>query len=114
MLSPQQTDELSGKLGVAPREKFHVIPLGLDLDTFLAIEPLSMADGVLRVGWLGRFVAIKNVPLLAEIVDAVLARLPGVQFLIAGDGADAHLVRELVDRHPGKVVWAGWLRTSIP
>jgi glycosyltransferase involved in cell wall biosynthesis len=110
VLSPQQADELSGKFRLAPREKFHVVPLGLDLDPFLAIEPLPAENGILRVGWLGRFVPVKNVPLLAEIVSEAVARIPGIQFVIAGDGADAAIVRDLVCRHPGSVVWAGWLK----
>ena len=38
------------RLGIAPREKFRVIPIGLDLDPFLAATP---ADGaaVSRRGW---------------------------------------------------------------
>ena len=110
VLSPQQTDELSGRFRLAPREKFHVVPLGLDLDPFLAIGPLAVESGILRVGWLGRFVTVKNVPLLAEIVSAAIARIPGIQFVIAGDGGDAAIIRELVCKHPGSVVWEGWLK----
>jgi len=109
VLSPQQANELAGEFALAPREKFHVISLGLDLDPFLAIEPTPLTDGILRVGWLGRLVPIKDVPLLVQIVDEAVARIPEIQFVIAGDGPDGPLIRNLAEKHPNNVVWAGWL-----
>jgi glycosyltransferase involved in cell wall biosynthesis len=93
-VSLQQADELSAKFSVAPREKFHVVPLGLDLGPYLSISVPDFNADRLTVGWMGRFVPIKNLPLLIEIVElADVSRLP-LDFLIAGDGPERSLIEE--------------------
>lgn len=65
-LSRATADELVA-LKVAPREQFRVMPTGLDLEAFLAVEPsdgaamrteLGATDGELLAMYVGRLVAI--------------------------------------------------------
>ena len=103
-VSEQVRDDLVG-LGVAPRERFEVIPYGFDLSGRVGggererVRGELGVDGALLVGWVGRLTAIKQpldaIRTLARLrdggVDAVLA--------VAGDGeersATEALAREL-------------------
>ncbi len=87
-VSSQQADELSNRFAVASRDKFHVVPLGLDLSPYLSIPPPDFNSPRLTVGWLGRFVPIKNLPLLLEIATLAAKRKLPLDFLIAGDGPE--------------------------
>jgi glycosyltransferase involved in cell wall biosynthesis len=83
------------ELGVAPREKFRAIPIGLDLDRFLTAE---RADGeqfrrevgaapedVLAV-FVGRLVPIKRVDLLIEALAQARAAGAPLRLAVVGDG----------------------------
>ena len=71
VVSPQQATELSEKFHVAPLNKFHVVPLGLELDDYFALRPPA-DSGPLTVGWFGRMVPVKNVALLAATIENTL------------------------------------------
>jgi len=107
VVASQQVAELSGEFRIAPNEKFRVVPLGLDLDSYLSL-PARDPDGRLTVGWIGRLVPVKNVPLLLEVIERATQRSGNIQFLIAGDGPDGHLVESAGSRFPGRVTWLGW------
>jgi glycosyltransferase involved in cell wall biosynthesis len=85
-VSHQQADELSSRFAVAPAKKFHVVPLGLDLSPFLALESPDFGQQTLHFLWLGRFVAIKNLPLLLQIARLAQDKNLPVRFTLAGDG----------------------------
>ncbi len=112
-VSPQIRDGLQD-LGIGRGREFHVIPLGLDLDAFLAVDQprgdlrrhLGLDVDQPLVGIVGRLVAIKAIEVL---LDAVV-RLPGVHVAVVGDGEErealAGRARELglADR----VHFVGW------
>jgi glycosyltransferase involved in cell wall biosynthesis len=88
-VSPEIRDELLDlKIGT-PRQ-YVVVPLGLDIDAFLAVrEPsgklrshLGLAPDVFLVGAVGRLVAIKDNTTLPEAV----AHVPDVHLALVGDG----------------------------
>lgn len=85
-VSPQQAEELSSRFHVAPQNKIHVVPLGLGLEPFLSIPEADFEQPVLTVTWLGRFVAIKNLPLLLSIAQLCQSRGLPLRFCIAGEG----------------------------
>ena len=114
VLSEQQLRELSGDFAVASRSSFRVIRLGFDLSPFTTIPAPSCHQGRLRVGWFGRLVPIKNVPLLLRIVQATVARTEDIEFHIAGDGPERPSVVEAVKRHGSRLIWHGWQRDITP
>src|SRR6202043_3192235 len=87
VVSPQQVAELSTRLRIAPSRKFHVVPLGLELDDYFALRPPAQS-GPLTVGWFGRMVPVKNVALLAATIEETLLHGEDIRFVIAGDGPD--------------------------
>ena len=100
-VSPEVRDELV-ELGVAPRERFAVIRLGIPLAERLADE--SAADyrrlyGIPReafvVGWVGRMTGVKSTGAVLEIVRA--ARDEGVDAVLCmvGDGPDRVRLEQL-------------------
>jgi len=113
VVSPQQATELSAKLHVAPAHKFHVVPLGLELDDYFALRPPA-GTGPLTVGWFGRMVPVKNIALLAATIESALERNPDIRFVIAGDGPDRSALTGLLDWYGGRVEWLGWQREILP
>lgn len=85
-VSKQQAEELSGRFAVAPSEKFHVVPLGLDLTPYLELPPPNFSEPVLRLLWLGRFVPIKNLELLLKVAARLQERSVPVEMTLAGEG----------------------------
>jgi len=113
VVSPQQAAELSGQFHIAPPHKFRVIPLGLDLEDYLALRPPALT-GPFTIGWFGRMVPVKNVPLLAATIEATLAERPETQFLIAGDGPQRPVLDAVLARHSARVEYLGWQREMLP
>lgn len=109
VVSEQQAGELSAGFHIAPAHKFRVVPLGLDLDDYLALRPPANR-GPLVVGWFGRMVPVKNVALLAATIEEVLRRGIDVRFVIAGDGPEL----SALDRVRHRVEWLGWQREILP
>lgn len=113
VVAPQQAAEL-GKCRVAPRESFHVIPLGLDLRKYEVLAGKA-PDGPFTVGWFGRFVPVKDVALLCSVVKATLQSGLPIRFLIGGDGPERPLVQALCSEYGSdRVAWLGWVRDIAP
>src|SRR3954451_23848925 len=83
------------RLRVAPRSKFAVVPLGLDLDAFLdlPLEPGSPFRDELGVGseavlatFVGRLAPIKRVDVLLRAVASARARGAPLVLAVVGDG----------------------------
>jgi glycosyltransferase involved in cell wall biosynthesis len=101
-VSPEVRDDLVA-LGVAPREKFAVIRLGIPLEERLtdasADSDYRAAYGIPRgafvVGWVGRMTGIKDTGAVLEIVRA--ARSHGVDAVLCmvGDGPDRTRLEQL-------------------
>jgi glycosyltransferase involved in cell wall biosynthesis len=120
-VSEQVRDDLVG-FGVAPREKFTVIPLGFDLARFDADEQtqaqgraqvraeLGLADDTPVVTLFARLVPIKRVDRFLRIAARVAERVPEARFVIAGDG---ELRDELRGMANGAVKWTGF-RRDVP
>lgn len=82
------------ELGVAPRERFSVVPVGLDLAAFLRVQPgtgpwraeLGADADALVLAFVGRLVPIKRVDLLIEAVRRARQRGVDVRLAVIGDG----------------------------
>jgi glycosyltransferase involved in cell wall biosynthesis len=75
------------RLGVAPRERFAVVPLGLDLDRFLALEPpVARDDGDVVALFSGRLVPVKRVDVLLRALARARASGARLRLVVMGDG----------------------------
>jgi glycosyltransferase involved in cell wall biosynthesis len=93
-VSEATVDDLVG-LGVAPREKFRVVPLGAELSQFTAGSgeergglraELGVADDETLLLFVGRLVPIKRVDVLLQSLRHAVAQGAPVQLAIVGDG----------------------------
>ena len=112
-LSPQQVRELSDEMRIAPREKFRIVTLGLDLTPYLAI-PAPGAGEVIRVGWFGRLVDVKNIRLFLETIEAAKDSATRFEFHVVGDGPDRGYVESAVRRLSPRLIWHGWKQDITP
>jgi glycosyltransferase involved in cell wall biosynthesis len=93
------------RLRVAPRQKFRVIPIGLDLDPFLASDgensPFRGAAGAtdheVLLTWVGRLVPIKRVDVLLRAMAHARAQGAPVRLAIVGDGEERPALEQLAD-----------------
>ncbi|RMH13764.1 MAG: glycosyltransferase [Gemmatimonadetes bacterium] len=129
VLSERQADEMAeGGLGVAARERFAVIPLGLELERFAAVDAaaarrrfrasLGADDTTPLVGIVGRLVPVKNHELALDALAALRAAWPGdrpPELVVVGAGErEAELRVAAADRGVGEAVhWLGW-RDDLP
>ena len=93
-VSEANVDDLV-RLGVAPRPKFEVVPLGLELEDFRAADPAAarafreeIGAGVdeVVVTYVGRLVPVKRVDLLLRGVARAQAAGAPIRLVIVGDG----------------------------
>jgi glycosyltransferase involved in cell wall biosynthesis len=95
-ISEQQKNELVKQFKIAPDDKFHVIPLGFDLDRFRNgtdekrmkfRAEFSIDDDTIAIGIIGRLVPVKNHYLFLKAIKQVLERShKKIKALIIGDG----------------------------
>ena len=96
LFAPSQAtvDELV-RIGVAPAERFRVVPLGLDLGPFAEVPAAEAAaaraelgarDGDILCVFVGRLVAVKRVDVLLEAIAESARAEPGIRLAVIGDG----------------------------
>jgi glycosyltransferase involved in cell wall biosynthesis len=123
-VSEEVRDDLVG-LGVAPRERFEVVRLGLDLSAFAGDGDREARRAALRAQWgvgreeqvvtlVARLVPIKRVDRFLAMA-ALLRDRPDTRFVVVGDG---ELREQLQASEPARalgdrVVWAGF-RRDVP
>lgn len=119
-LTPGLARELSEVHGVAPLDRFRVVPLGLELEPFLAApyqasrrtarSELGVPDSRPVVGVVGRLVPIKNHELLLQALQRVRVRIPEAELWVVGGGEREAALREEARRLgvDGSVRWLGW------
>jgi glycosyltransferase involved in cell wall biosynthesis len=101
-VSPEVRDELV-ELGVAPREKFAVIRLGIPLEERLG-DPTADEDyrhaygippGAFVVGWVGRMTGVKDTRAVLEIIAAARAKGVDAVLCMVGDGPDRERLEQV-------------------
>jgi glycosyltransferase involved in cell wall biosynthesis len=124
-VSAEVRDELVD-LGVAPPERFTVVPLGFDLSAFTLPEDerrqvrqalrreLGIAPDATVVTIVARLVPIKRVDRFLEMASG-LRNLPALTFLIVGDGELGNDLRATASAQGlgERLVWAGF-RLDMP
>ncbi|HEX6335264.1 MAG TPA: glycosyltransferase [Flavisolibacter sp.] len=104
-ISHQQKKELVEDFRIAPEHKFHVVPLGFDLDRFrtdydekrrqFRLE-FQVDDDTIAIGIIGRLVPVKNHALFIRALRYVLDHTDRkVKAFIIGDGASRSQLEEL-------------------
>jgi glycosyltransferase involved in cell wall biosynthesis len=94
-VSPEVRDELV-EAGIAPREKFEVIRLGIPLEERLGDATADLdyrhlygiSPDAFVVGWVGRMTAVKDTDAVLEIVRATRERGVDAALVMVGDGPD--------------------------
>lgn len=94
-VSPQVRDDLV-KIGIASRDRFEVIRLGIDLDSRVANpgdrneERRQLGIGPERfvIGWVGRMTAVKQTDDLIDVLAAVREGGTDACLLLVGDGSE--------------------------
>jgi lipopolysaccharide/colanic/teichoic acid biosynthesis glycosyltransferase/glycosyltransferase involved in cell wall biosynthesis len=108
------------RYGVAPAGKISVIPLGLELDSFLDCDihrgalrrELGITSDAPLVGIVGRIFPIKNHRLFLEAAALVAAKEPRARFVVVGDGT-LRPAMEALARQLGiweRTIFTGWRR----
>ena len=124
-VSPEVRDELA-ELGVAPRDRFTVLPLGLELSPFLVAgtaraerrrslrADLGIPEDERVVTLVARLVPIKRVDRFLRVAN-LLSDVAGVTFVIVGDGELRDQLRASPEAQSlgERLVWAGF-RRDIP
>jgi len=95
-ISDLQRNDLVDRFRVSDRSRTVVVPLGLELGDLLALTPQARerehADAGYQdafvVGYVGRLVPIKNLPLLVDAIRIVKQDVAGVRLVITGDGGE--------------------------
>ena len=101
-VSPEVRDDLV-ELGVAPREKFAVVRLGIPLEERLADASADLdfrrlygiPQDAFVVGWVGRMTGIKDTGAVLEIVRATRERGVDAVLCMVGDGPDRDRLEQL-------------------
>jgi glycosyltransferase involved in cell wall biosynthesis len=120
-VSPIVRDELL-ELGVGSPGQWHVVPLGLDLesidqvvvDSQQARKRLGLPRHGPLVGIVGRLVSIKNHDLFFTAAKRIAAAIPDAHFIVAGDGELRSALEPRARASLGnRVHFLGWV-TEMP
>jgi len=112
------------ELGVGTPDRLTVVPLGLDLEPFLTVDPsggnglrreLGVEPGTPLVGIVARLVPIKAHEVFFAAAAMVSARRPETRFVVVGDGARRVELETMVERLglARSVRFLGW-RGDLP
>jgi len=123
-ISEAQLEDLAVRYRIAPKSKFCVIPLGLDLAPLLAIsrggDVLKAADfsTAIRIGFVGRLVPIKNPAMAVKIMERLVQQKPclrPIRLIVAGNGELKEALLEQVReaRLEEHVQFVGWQETLV-
>jgi len=95
VISEQQLDEINGRFGVGRREKFAVVPLGMELEPFVTSDEkrrsaraiFNASNDEFVVGFSGRLTEIKDIPLLLSAAKICIEIEHSFRFILIGDGS---------------------------
>jgi glycosyltransferase involved in cell wall biosynthesis len=93
-ISPAQRDDIVTRFRIAPAARTAIVPLGLALEPLARLDTraphlrrqFGIPEQALVVGYVGRFVAIKDLPTLIRAFARVATARPEAVLLLAGDG----------------------------
>ena len=130
-LSEIQRAELSEQFGIAPKDKFHIVPLGFDLSRFTEDketkrkafrEQYNVADDEIAISIVGRLVPVKNhsmfLKALKKVADQTTKK---VRAFIIGDGEERASIEQMARdldlrfnnedlKEPNILTFTSWIR----
>ena len=124
-VSASQRLELANKYQIAPIEKIQVVQLGIDLGIFrnvpsldkhqvpeLAEDEAEPEGRHIVIGWVGRFVEVKDPLLFIEFAKEFRKSSPPVTFVMVGDGPMREAIQREIDHYGLRDVVSipGWKR----
>jgi glycosyltransferase involved in cell wall biosynthesis len=117
-VSKSQRDELIDKYKIAPPEKFQIVRLGIDLEAFRAVnagrarKADADADRPLVIGWVGRFVEVKDPLFFVDVAHALKSLGAHAKFVMVGDGPLRSTVETRIAERglQGDFTLTGWQR----
>jgi glycosyltransferase involved in cell wall biosynthesis len=120
-VSAQQRMEITERFRIAQPSKVQVVPVGHDLERLRSLPSVrrpsarDAEDDRIVIGFVGRFVAIKDLPALIEAFAIVHAQYPHARLLLAGDGEERAALEQLAaDRGvAAHTRFVGWT-TDLP
>jgi glycosyltransferase involved in cell wall biosynthesis len=110
-------DELLAR-GIGTEDRWHVIPVGVDLAPFLEDRPrrdharlmLDVPHGAPVVGIVGRLAPVKDHRTFLRAASRIAERRPDALFLVAGDGEDRAALEDEARQTLGdRVRFLGWV-----
>ncbi len=119
-ISPRQREAIIERFRIAPASRVCVVPLGLDLRSFQAVNGVDRrfrqslgfpADSFL-LGCIGRLVKVKDVGTLLDALALASGKAPELRLVVVGDGPE----REGLERRArmpdlaGRVAFTSWRR----
>jgi glycosyltransferase involved in cell wall biosynthesis len=117
-ISPSQQRDIVDRFHIASGHRTTVVPLGLDLAALESLESgaptfrpeAGIPRGDVVIGYLGRFVPIKDLPALVRAAATVIRRRPDVWLVLAGDGPVRSDLEALAHRLEAahRVRFLGW------
>ena len=106
-------------LGVGEREQIKVVPLGLELEPFLAVKPhpflkdeLGIPRNHLLIGAVGRLAPVKNIKFLIRCFTRLAEKNTDLHLILVGDGPERKNL-EVLAQNLGvrqKTHFLGWRR----
>ncbi|OGH56779.1 MAG: hypothetical protein A3G34_14795 [Candidatus Lindowbacteria bacterium RIFCSPLOWO2_12_FULL_62_27] len=119
-VSERLRQELIHVYGIAPAEKFRVVPLGFDLAPFLQMprhrgefrKKIGVDEVTPLIGIVGRLTAVKDHALFLDSFLETLKEVPAAVAVIIGDGEEQERIRAHAERLgiPGRIRWTGFLK----
>jgi glycosyltransferase involved in cell wall biosynthesis len=123
-ISPSQRDDIVTRFRIAAAARTVVVPLGLDLAQLARLDArapdlrrqFDIPGPALVVGYVGRFVAIKDLATLVRAFARVAGERPDAMLLLVGDGPLRSEVEALVAALAlqAQVRFAGWIEDLAP
>ncbi|MFH1190114.1 MAG: glycosyltransferase family 4 protein [Candidatus Omnitrophota bacterium] len=126
MVSERVKDDIVKRLKVVSGAKSVVIPLGLELDSFVSCERekgsfrrrFGVPSDTLLVGIVGRLVPIKNHRMFLDAAAAMKGSplWPRVRFVVVGDGEMRGHTEEYAEKLglKEKLIFTGWIEDLAP
>lgn len=123
-ISPAQRDDIVNRFRVAPAARTTMIPLGLDLAPLARLdaaapqlrEQLGIPARAPVIGYVGRFVPIKDLPTLVDAFGRVVREVPDAVLLMVGDGPVRPRIESLAATLglQSQVRCLGWMEDLAP